>query len=278
MAMAQSSLPDRVRSIVDSSGAAFGIVAIDLDRDRTIAWNEREMFHAASTMKTPVMIEVFRQSSLGRFGLDDSIEVKNVFRSIVDGSPYAMELKDDSDDSMYRLLGRKTTVRHLVEQMVTVSSNLATNILIELVGADSTTATMRRLGAPDILVLRGVEDGKAFERGLNNQTTAADLATIFRALAERRAVGAAEDSTMIEILLRQRFRDKIPALLPSDVRVAHKTGNITGVEHDTGILYRPDGHAMVMVILSKGWKTQQGSRGTIARVARALFDALNERR
>lgn len=278
MASAQSSLPAPARAIVDGAGATFGITAIDLRSGRSIVWNEREMIHAASTMKTPVMIEVFRQASLARFGLDDSIVVKNEFKSIVDGSPYAMDLKDDSDDSIYGLLGRKATIRHLVEQMITVSSNLATNILIDLVGADSTTATMRRLGAPDILVLRGVEDGKAFERGLNNQTNAADLATIFRALAEGKAVGPNEDRTMVDVLLRQRFRDKIPAMLPANVRVAHKTGNITGVEHDSGIIYRPDGSAVVMVILTKGWKDQQGARGTIARLARSLYDELSKER
>ncbi|MCU0452268.1 MAG: class A beta-lactamase-related serine hydrolase [Bacteroidetes bacterium] len=277
MVSAQSALPGSVRAIVDSSGATFAVMAIDLGGGRTIAWNEREMFHAASTMKTPVMIEVFRQAAFGRFALDDSLVVKNEFKSIVDGSPYAMDLKDDSDDSMYGLLGRKVTVRHLVEQMITVSSNLATNILIDLVGADSTTATMRRLGAPDILVLRGVEDGKAFERRLNNQTTAADLATIFRAVAEEKAVSPGADREMVEVLLRQRFRDKIPALLPTDVRVAHKTGNITGVEHDSGIIYLPDGRAMVMVILSRGWQDQRDARGTIANVARGLFDELSKR-
>jgi beta-lactamase class A len=278
MASAQSSLPDGVRTIVDRSGATFGIKAVHLESGRVIAWNEREMFHAASTMKTPVMIEVFRQASLGRFGIDDSILVRNEFKSIVDGSPYAMDLKDDSDDSMYGLLGRKTTIRHLVEQMITVSSNLATNILIDLVGADSTTATMRRIGAPDIMVLRGVEDGKAFERGLNNQTTAADLATIFGALAQGRAVGPAEDQAMIDVLLRQQFRESIPALLPGNVRVAHKTGNITGVEHDSGIIYPSEGSPVVMVILSKGWKDQRAARGTIAKIARGLYDELTKGR
>jgi beta-lactamase class A len=276
MASAQAQLPTVARAIVDSSGATFGIAAADLSSGRSIVWNEREMFHAASTMKTPVMIEVFRQASTGRFHLDDSVLVKNEFKSIVDGSSYAMDLKDDSDDSMYGLLGRRTTMRHLVEQMITVSSNLATNILIDLVGADSTTATMRHLGATEIQVLRGVEDGKAFDRGLNNRTNAADLKTIFEALAEGRAVSPSDDRSMVEILLRQRFRDKIPALLPTDVRVAHKTGNITGVEHDSGILFLPDGRVIVMVILSKDWKDQRAARAAIAGIARAVYDEFNK--
>lgn len=276
MIHAQQDLASSIRSLTDGSGAVFGIAMIDLGTGRQFFWNEREMFHAASTMKTPVMIEVFRQAREGLFNLDDSILVKNEFKSIVDSSAYSMDLADDSDDSMYGLLGKKTTIRHLVEQMIIVSSNLATNILVELVGADNTTTTMRRLGAPDIQVLRGVEDGKAFQKGLNNTTNALDLMTIFAALAEGKAVGVPDDSAMVEILLRQQFRDKIPALLPSDVRVAHKTGNITGVEHDSGILLLPDGSRMVMVILTKGWQDQRQAKGLMARVARKLFDAFTE--
>ncbi len=272
---ARAQVPAEVRAIIESSGATYGIACTELSSGRTIVWNEREMFHAASTMKTPVMIEVFGQASRGLFGLDDSMLVRNEFKSIVDGSAYAMDLKDDSDDSMYGLLERQTTIRHLVEQMITVSSNLATNILIDRVGAENTTETMRKLGAPDIQVLRGVEDGKAFEKGMNNRTNALDLMTIFRALAEGKAVGKAEDSAMVEVLLRQRFRDKIPALLPPDVRVAHKTGNITGVEHDSGILFLPDGRTIVMVVLSKDWKDQKAARGSIAKIARALYDELS---
>jgi beta-lactamase class A len=276
MSFAQDPLPAPARSIVDSSGAVFGIAAIELGGGRSIRWNDREMFHAASTMKTPVMVEVFRQAAEGRFRLDDSIVVRNSFASIVDGSAYAMELSDDSDDSLYGFLEKRTTIRHLVEQMITVSSNLATNILIGLVGADSTTASMRRLGAPDIQVLRGVEDGKAFARGLNNRTTAADLLTIFRAIAEGRAVGPTDDRAMIDVLLHQQFRDKIPALLPEGVRVAHKTGNITGVEHDSGLLFLPDGRTIVMVILSRGWADQRAAKSAIAKVARALYDDLTK--
>lgn len=122
--------------------------------------NEKIMSHAASTMKTPVMIEVVRQSVQGRFSLDDSLEVRNEFKSIVDGSPYTLDLGDDSDDSMYKRIGGRASIRELIHEMITVSSNLATNILIQLVGAGNVTATMRTLGALDIEVLRGVEDGE----------------------------------------------------------------------------------------------------------------------
>ncbi len=276
MTQGQDALTADIRTLVESSGAVMGIAVHDLGTGRQFFWNEKELFHAASTMKTPVMIEVFRQASSGRFSLDDSIEVRNEFRSIVDSSIYRMDLADDSDDSMYDLLDHRVSVRQLVEQMITVSSNLATNILIDLVGANNVTATMRRLGAPDIQVLRGVEDDKAYQLGLNNRTNAVDLMTIFAALAEGLAVGSTEDSAMVEVLLRQKFNDKIPALLPADVRFAHKTGSITAIEHDSGILLLPDGSRIVMVILSRGWKDQREAKVVMPKIAKRLYVGFTE--
>ena len=278
MLHAQDDLATEMCSLVERSGVVMGIAVHDLGTGRQFFWNEKEMFHAASTMKTPVMIEVYRQASAGQYSLEDSVVVKNEFRSIVDSSVYSMDLGDDSDDSMYGLLGRRTTIRHLVEQMITVSSNLATNILIDLVGSGNVTATMRQLGAPDIQVLRGVEDDKAYELGLNNRTNALDLMTIFAALAEGKAVNETADSAMIEVLLRQKFNDKIPALLPPGVRVAHKTGNITGIEHDSGVLLLPDGSKIVMVILTRGWKDQRRAKDDMAFIAQRLFLGFTEGR
>src|SRR5690606_21176661 len=109
--------------------------------------NEDTVFHAASTMKTPVMIEVYKQSAEGRFQLTDSLPVKNEFYSIVDSSVFGLTVGDDSDDLLYRQIGHNQTIYDLVSQMIQVSSNLATNILIDLVDARKVTQTMRSLGA-----------------------------------------------------------------------------------------------------------------------------------
>jgi beta-lactamase class A len=254
----------------------FAVAFESLDGHGSFFRNEKIMFHAASTMKTPVMIEVFRQSKEGRFSLDDSLLVKNEFRSIVDGSSYQLDLKDDSDDSMYEKLGAKISIRALLRQMIIVSSNLATNLLMELVGAQNATATMRSLGASDIEVLRGVEDGKAFAKGLNNRTSALDLLVLMKAIAQEKAVDSAASKEMLEILLDQKFNELIPALLPPSVRVAHKTGNITGVEHDSGIVLLPDGRRYVLVILSKDLKDVDAGKKVIALVSRRLYDFMIE--
>lgn len=208
------------------------------------------VFHAASTMKVPVMIEVFRQAEMGRFSLDDELVVENAFRSIVDGSPYSIE--DDSDDAIYERLGQKMTIRDLVYQMITVSSNLATNLIIDFVSADSVQATADRMGIQQMKILRGVEDLKAFERGMSNTATAADLAIFFEALRDGQAVSEAADQAMLDILMDQQFNEMIPAGLPASVQVAHKTGQITAIHHDAALVYPPAGAPYVLIILIEG--------------------------
>jgi beta-lactamase class A len=256
----------------------FAVAFESLDGKAHLFLNEKMMFHAASTMKTPVMIEVFKQSREGRFSLDDILVVRNEFKSIVDGSSFQLDLKDDSDDSMYKKLGAKASIRELLRQMITVSSNLATNLLMDLAEARNVTATMRSLGASDIEVLRGVEDGKAFEKGLNNRTTAFDLLLIMKAISAGKAVDTAASQEMLEILLKQKFNELIPSLLPADVRVAHKTGNITGVEHDSGIVLLPDGRRYVLVILSKELKDVEAGKKAIALISKRIFDFMMEAR
>src|SRR6185436_13409934 len=99
-------------------------------------------FHAASTMKTPVLIELYRQVSNGKFSLNDSIEIKNSFHSIVDSSEYMLDSADDSEFDLYKQIGEKKTISELAYKMIILSSNLATNLLIELVKPDSVMQTL----------------------------------------------------------------------------------------------------------------------------------------
>lgn len=260
-----------ILAIIDTVGTC-AVAFEDLANGSQLLIREKEMFHAASTMKTPVMVEVFAQSREGRFSLDDSVVIRNEFKSIVDGSAYQLDLKDDSDDSMYGRVGAKSTIAELVFQMITVSSNLATNLLIDLVGATNVTRRMRMMGATDVEVLRGVEDGKAFAKGLNNQTSALDLLIVMRAIARGVAVDSAASRAMTVVLLAQKFKDIIPAQLPANVKVAHKTGSITGVEHDSGIVFLPDGRRYVLVLLSRGLKDAESGKSALARVSRRIYD------
>ena len=265
-------LIQEIQRLFASEEGVFAMAFKDLSTGDTIYWNEKELFHAASTMKTPVMIEVFRQAALGSFTLQDTMVVRKEFQSIVDGSWYTLQAGDDSDDDVYAKMGTPQTIQYLLERMITRSSNVATNLLMTKVNGEQITATMRQLGAPDILVRRGVEDNKAYQQGLNNVTSAYDLQVIFEQLAEGKAINSDASAAMVDILRQQYYNDLIPALLPKNVQVAHKTGWITGVHHDGGIIYLPDGRKYVLVLLSKNCKHEAAAVQLLATTSSKIYN------
>lgn len=267
-----TSLREDINEVFSTCGGNYALAFIDLSDGDTLFINASKSFHAASTMKVPVMVEVFKKASSGIFNLEDSIDIINEFRSIVDGSPYQLSTDDDSDQDIYSKIGSRSTIIDLVYDMVTISSNLATNILIELVDAKHVTETMRGFGAKDIKVLRGVEDNLAYQQGLSNTTTAHDLAVIFQSIATDKAGTPDDCRSMIAILKEQKFNEIIPKLLPSDVEVAHKTGVITALHHDAGIVYLPDGRAYVLVLLSEQMEDFDRCTDMLAKVSALVYD------
>ncbi|MEM6628777.1 MAG: serine hydrolase [Bacteroidota bacterium] len=249
--MTLATLQKQIENAFDAEPGTFALAFKDVQTGEELLINASDSFHAASTMKTPVLIELYKQAAEGKFSLSDSISIKNTFYSIVDSSEYSLTEEDDSEKELYTRIGEKRTIADLAYDMIIVSSNLATNLVIELVDGKKVTQTMRELGAPDIEVLRGVEDIKAFEQGLSNSTTAYDLMVIYEKLAKGEVVSPEASKAMVEILFDQRFNEIIPALLPDEVKVAHKTGVITAVHHDSGIVFLPDGRKYVLVLLSK---------------------------
>lgn len=249
----------------------FAVAFKDLTTNEEILIRADESFHAASTMKTPVMMEVFKQASLGKFSLGDTIIIKNKFKSIVDGSEYSLTPEEDSEVDLYNQPGTYKTIYDLMYDMIIVSSNLATNIIIELVDPKMITQSMHELGAKNILVLRGVEDLKAYELGLNNTTTAKDLMLIYESLATESFASKEDTNKMISILSNQKFNDIIPARLPENLKIAHKTGSITGVQHDSGIIFLPDNRMYVLVLLSRNVLDMDAARDMMATVSELIY-------
>lgn len=252
--------------------ATFHIAFRDVQKpENHIFINEKISIHPASTMKTPVLVEVYKQAAAGKFKLSDSLALKNEFKSIVDVSPYSLSESDDSDSIWYRKLGQKVSIADLARAMIVRSSNLATNILIEWVGAEKTTQTMRDLGLQDIVVRRGVEDSKAYAAGLNNSTTAYDLMLLMERLAKGEAGRPEDCKAMIEILSDQEFNNVIPTRLPVDVQVAHKTGWITAHHHDSGLLISPYQRYFSFTLLSKGWTNEKLANEVMGKVVEMAY-------
>jgi beta-lactamase class A len=273
------SLKARVQARISQTPArAVGLYYRDLATGDSLTVGSDVRFHAASTMKIPVMIQLFRDRDAGLLSLDDSVTITNTFRSIVDSSPYQLDVTDDSDSSLYKRLGQRTSIRQLIELMETVSSNLATNLLIAKVDAKRANATAHALGADSILVLRGVEDGKAYRAGLNNTTTARDLGMLLAAIANGNAASAASCREMLAILGRQQFNEGIPAGLPPGTTVYHKTGWIGQVVyHDAALIEPPNGGRYVLVVLTGAIQKDADAHAAVRDLSKLVFDARRQR-
>jgi beta-lactamase class A len=258
-----------VEKLIRESHAEVAVVFRTLDGKQEMMIDPDKPFHAASTMKIPVMIELFAEARDGKLRMDDSLPVKNDFHSIIDGSMYQLNATDDSDADIYKLIGSTLTLRQLCEAMITRSSNLAANLLIERLGVANIQKRILLFHADGMVILRGVEDSKAFQAGKNNTTTARALQILLEAIAENKAGDAESCRQMTEILKRQTFNEAIPAGLPPGTVVAHKTGEITGIHHDAAIVMaaRP----FVLVILVKGIEDRDKSSALMAAITKAIY-------
>jgi len=254
---------------LDNLGISF------YDAETTIQWsyNADRYFHAASTMKLAVLLGVFRQIDRGDLGLDAPVHVRNRFTSIVNQEPFMLDLGRDADPDVYGHLGKTLTVKELAYWMITKSSNLATNLLVEVIGIPTIQQALDELEIDGVKVLRGVEDSRAFDAGLNNEVTANGLLKMLRIIADGKAFSQKACDEMLEILLDQQYRSGIPAGLPKAARVAHKTGNISTVHHDAGIVYLDGRKPYVLVILTQ-FPAEQGRGTAVAEVSRDIFNTL----
>ncbi|MBK5097718.1 MAG: serine hydrolase [Gemmatimonadetes bacterium] len=258
---------------MSATGAEYGFAYRDLETGAEILLGPDTEFHAASMMKVPVMVRLYRMADAGTLDLDAPLPVRNEFTSIYDGSTYPLTWDDDSDSTLYALTGTAVPTRELIDLMITRSSNLATNILIELADPDSIAAMLEEFGAQGMKVLRGVEDIPAYRHGMNNTTSARGLLELYTALGRGTAASPASTRAMLDILLGQEFNDAIPAGLPAGVPVAHKTGWITEIDHDGGLVFPTVGSPYVLVILTRGVEDEAVTRRAAADVSRMIWES-----
>ena len=246
------------------------------DGETTIQWsyNGDHYFHAASTMKLAVLLGVMREVERGDLTLDAPVHIRNRFTSIVNQEPFMLDLGRDADPDVYGHLGKTLSVRELAFWMITKSSNLATNLLVDIVGINNIQQALDELEIDGVKILRGVEDQAAYQAGLNNEVTANGLLKLLRIIADRKAYSPEASEEMLSILLEQQYRSGIPAGLPKDARVAHKTGNISTVNHDAGIIFLEGRAPYVLVVLTQ-FAAETGRGTAVAEVSRDIFNTLS---
>jgi beta-lactamase class A len=275
--MAPTRLRDQVQLLADAGGAETVAVALhDYETGRAWSWHGDRWFHAASTIKVPVLLAVYGAIHHGMLSEHSRVHVRNRFASALDGSRFRVEAARDANAEVQRAIGKTMKVHELAHHMIATSSNLATNVLVDVLGIETMQRLLATLPLAGVELRRGVEDEAAFLAGINNRVTAEGLLRALRLIVEERAFSPEVSRQMLAILHRQEFKDGIPAGLPNGTRVAHKTGEISTVAHDAGVVFLPDRDPYVLAVLTE-WAAEAGPgrrRELIARISGAVFDHL----
>jgi len=260
-----------------TSGArALAVAVYDTETHLSFRRDADRWFHAASTIKVAILLGVYASIHHGWLLPHSRVHVRNRFFSAADGSTFRVLADRDANSELHAAVGKTLRVDELALHMIATSSNLATNLLLDLVGLETVQRTLDELHVDGIDVTRGVEDERAFEHGIINRVTAGGLVQLLRLVAEERAFSPELSHEMLDILHAQEFKRGIPARLPGAVRVAHKTGEISTIAHDAGVVYPPDRKPYVLAVLTEWAPEATGRSATIADVSRAVFELLTQ--
>ncbi|GAB3837137.1 serine hydrolase [Dactylosporangium cerinum] len=219
--------------------------------------------YAASTMKVAVLVALHRAADAGILDLDAPVPVVNDFAS-VGGSRYTCDPGYDNEDEVWRRLGSTAPARWLARRMIVRSSNLATNLLIGLIGLPAVAGAWRVAGATGSVTARGIEDPAP----VDNTVTAADLARLMGGIATGSVAGPASCTEMLDVLAAQ---EDLAFEVPDGARVAQKSGWVTGVRHAAGVVLPADAPPYVLAVCTTG-----APDGVIARLSRVAWDARKE--
>src|SRR6185503_12464492 len=267
----------RLDTLERQSGArALAVAVYDTETQASFRRHADRWFHAASTIKVAILLGVYASIHHGWLLPHSRLHVRNRFHSAVDGQAFRVLADRDANSEVHESIGKMMRISQLALHMIATSSNLATNLLLDLVGLDTVQRALDELSIDGIDIRRGVEDERAFERAINNRVTADGLVQLLRLIAEERAYSPELSKEMLGILHAQEFRNGIPARLPRAVRVAHKTGEISTIAHDAGVVYPPDRHPYVVAILTEWEPDASGRSATIAEVSHAVYELLTE--
>jgi beta-lactamase class A len=271
--MNDSALHEGIEKLRAESGTtAVGVHVYDYETERTFAHESERWFHAASTMKVAILLSLFHAADVGKLRLDDRLHVRNRFRSIADHSIFRVQRDRDADAAVHRRIGRSMKLLELAEPMITRSSNLATNLILEFLTPAFVQTTLSGVGSEGVRVVRGVEDTVAFDRGLNNTTTAAGLAGLFRLVREDRLLPEAYRKQAFDIFAAQEFNSMIPSLLPDAAQVAHKTGEISTCTHDAGLVLLPGRRPYAVAILTEHPPGLDDVHKTVAKLSQLVYE------
>ncbi len=280
-ALNPGALTGRVEEIASTCGAE-SVAAALYDYEHALDWHYQgdRWSHAASTIKVAVLYALYAAIDERRFGPHRRLHVRNRFLSAAGGEVFRVAPARDGDTEVHDAVGKTMRLAELATHMIATSSNLATNLLLDLVGVDYARAVLERGGVTGVDLVRGVEDDAAFAAGISNRVTANGLVNLLRAIHDARGVSRRASADMLDILALQQFRSGIPAGLPAGLRgrarIANKTGEISTAAHDAGIVFIAGRRPYVLAVLTEHQPDTGKRMDPVAAVSRAVCEWLVE--
>jgi beta-lactamase class A len=251
---------------ISRARGTYEVAIYDFQTGESVLVNAHRFVHAASLIKLPIMMSTFSLVDRGEMTLDDRVCVREWYKSLVNGALFHVD--------PIASLGDTATIRQLLKSMVTVSDNVAANALIEHIGINRIGDFFASQNYTETSLIRFLMDEQAHKQHLDNTMSAYDAMRMLRDIEQERGLQHESCSEMLNLLLAQMHNEKIPAVLPTQVKIAHKTGSIAAVEHDAGIIYLPNGRKYILVFMSADLPDNQTGINAARAVSRTVYARL----
>ncbi|WP_125152483.1 serine hydrolase [Clostridium rectalis] len=251
-------LEDKIKNIIDNSGGDISVVFKNLKNNYCININENKVFPSASTIKLVIMATFLKKVRDGLVKLEDNIVLLNSHKCGGDGI-----LKELNEGHIF-------TYKEIITFMIIISDNTATNILIDFLGMDEINSMAESLNLKHTRIKRKMMDSEAVKQGMDNFTTAKDLASFLTLLYNKEIINENYSYIMLEILKRQQVKGRLDLYLPEDLCIAHKTGDLDRLEHDVGIVYTKNINYIICVLTSN--IDNKNGREFIGRISKQIYD------
>jgi len=250
-------LTAEIEKVANSLDGVMGVAIKDLTTGEEILLNDQLTFPTGSSIKIPILIELHKQASEGKYKLTDQRWVEK--KDQIGGSGVIVNFGDHSS---------QLSLNDLAVLMIVLSDNTATNMLIDEVGMANVNRTLDELGLKQVRLRRKMIDQAASARGDENTATPREAMTLMEKLYRGQVINKQLSDDALKIL-KVRKDSPIPRLLPAGVEIANKPGSIEGVACDWAVIYVPNRPYVIAVMTNYD---REGADDAIAKVSKLAYD------
>ena len=252
----------KIEKIISQVEGNVCINFYDLNKNNGFSVNGDKKVLSASMIKLLILAELMKKIFENKFSLSDTVMMANFMK--IGGDGVLKELNT----------GHHFTLKELATLMIIVSDNQATNILIDFLGMENINQLGKELDLKETFLGRKMIDAEARKKGYDNYTCADDISLLLKLIYQEKLINKEASQLMLDILLRQQQGERLQRYLPSDIKIAHKCGDLDNLENDGGIIWLGD-RAYILVVLTNGMPNLQ-CKQTIGKISKFVYDKMEE--